>query len=97
MRTTRWNTLCLLSACGAVALGCGDAPVEEVADTSTAIERGDAGPACDDAAQAPEREDPSAFASPEEALEAYARLREAACAVQLTRRGKPLTIEYRIQ
>jgi hypothetical protein len=97
MKTKRRNTMRLLWACAAVALACGDAPVDEVDDTSAAIERADAGPACDDAAQAAERVDPSAFASPEEALEAYARLREAACAVQLTRRGKPLTLEYRIQ
>jgi general secretion pathway protein C len=37
------------------------------------------------------------MASPEKALEAYARLRTAtSLTVQLTRRGKPLTIEYRI-
>jgi hypothetical protein len=97
MQTKRGNTQRLLWACGAFALACGGAPVEDVADTSAAIELGDAGPACDGAAQAPERVDPSAFASPEEALEAYARSREAACTVQLTRRGKPLTIEYSIR
>jgi general secretion pathway protein C len=37
------------------------------------------------------------MASPEKALEAYARLRTAtSLTVQVTRRGKPLTIEYRI-
>jgi general secretion pathway protein C len=37
------------------------------------------------------------MASPEKALEAYARLRTApGLTVQLTRRGKPLTIEYKI-
>ncbi len=95
MKTKRWNTQRLLWACGAFALACGDASVEEVGDTSAAIELRDAGPACDDAGEAPERADPSTFASPEEALEAYVRLREA-CTVQLTRRGKPVTIEYRI-
>jgi hypothetical protein len=95
MTTKRRNTMRLLSACGAFALACGDAPVDEVDDTSAAIELRDAGAACDDAGEAPGRADLSTFASPEEALEAYARLREA-CTVQLTRRGKPLTIEYRI-
>jgi general secretion pathway protein C len=38
------------------------------------------------------------MASPEKALEAYARLRTAtSLTVQLTRRGKPLTIEYQIK
>jgi general secretion pathway protein C len=38
------------------------------------------------------------MASPEKALEAYARLRTATnLTVQLTRRGKPLTIEYQIK
>ena len=38
------------------------------------------------------------MASPEKALEAYARLRTASSlTVQLTRRGKPLTIEYQIK
>jgi general secretion pathway protein C len=38
------------------------------------------------------------MASPEKALEAYARLRTAtSLTVNLTRRGKPLTIEYQIK
>lgn len=38
------------------------------------------------------------MASPEKALQAYARLRTASkLSVDITRRGKPLTIEYRIQ
>jgi general secretion pathway protein C len=38
------------------------------------------------------------MASPEKALEAYARLRTASnLTVQLTRRGKPLTINFNIK
>jgi len=78
------------------AVACGDASHEE-APVDTATVGAPAMPSrCADAgAMAPGISD---AATPEEALEAYARWRTGNCVeVQGTRRGEPFTIEYQIK
>jgi hypothetical protein len=82
----------------AITQACGDAPAAEGADTTAGIDA-DAGPVCADAdaGGASELTDPAGFADPDAALDSYRRARTAAgCTVPITRRGKPLTIEYSI-
>jgi hypothetical protein len=97
MGTARGVLPCVM-ALGASVIGCADPAPEETSEPGTAseaIEQADAGVHCD----ADDLPEPGLDGlSPERALEAFARQRtEAACTVQLTRRGDPITIEYQIK
>jgi hypothetical protein len=95
MLRTGWIARGLL-ACGAFALGCGDASRDGVTDEAAAVHARDAAPSCVDGGSAPP--DISDAANPAEALEAYARSRTGTClTVQGTRRGVPFEIEYQIK
>jgi hypothetical protein len=103
MRTTRWLVLSLLAS-AALALGCADASDEELPDQTS-----DDAPTVDVAKPdpcAPTETDGDVvdsvsgydMSTPEAALEAYARLREASsCTATVTRRGKELNIQYEIR
>jgi hypothetical protein len=75
----------LVACAGAEPTGDEEAPGESDSAASAVVSAGGARPRCVDAGVVPERE--AADVGP----------RRSACAVQLTRRGDPLTIEYQIK
>lgn len=105
MQNPRWTALSLL-ACSALAFGCADASDEELTDESSDdsapadVTRPDADLCAN--AKLVERQDGDSvgydMSTPENALAAYACLREAPrIDVQVDRRGKPATIEFEIK
>jgi len=96
----------LLVAVGAVMLACSGEPDEAIdehgssedgATEEASTDQASSKAADDEQPDADECSGPFDMASPEAAIEAYARLRGGTLGCpQVTRRGKPLTIEYKI-
>ena len=93
---------------GAIVLACGAEPGDQAIDEHASSDEASTEEASTDQASSKATEDeqtdadecsgPFDMSSPEAALEAYARLRGGTLACpQVTRRGKPLTIEFSIK